>query len=944
MFGGWLDGLMFLVAVATIALVGWWFSLDVNRVFDVPKAYALKTGGGLLLVLWVGLAFTRGWPTRSLRLFFGPALAFVLAVAASTALSIDPWMSYAGVYERQFGLQGILACFGLFLTTATALRSRRGALVALGALAVVGGVIGAYAWLQSTGHDPYGFFKKPHNKVYATLGNATFAGNALALVFPMSTVLAAAAVAKVLSGTNLSKAFGADSVKLAPFFGLAGGCLGLIVVRYFALDTAELDVWHAFWASPLAWTSEGLRAVVSSDTFAKCALGFIAGALAGVARLTKHAVTAVPSTDVAPGASPAVDRTEGLKLLAWVVVGLVAAVVLLVVPSYFAAVDPGLTEVARITRFKVTAGIAVTGSIIAFMFGSYGPESTRVESRSTQRVFDALLAGALVAFALGILVGLYTTRTRGAWVGSAVSVAAATLLFPQLFADEPRRMARFRIAGLSALAAGVLGVTAFVQLQPDHVFSRTILSIPHAFNPEKTVYGQGQGTRRYLWVESPLVLLDHKATLDRKAKDAADVREHVKGQPRGEEVATGSATMLRQALVWPFGIGFETYRYAFMSHKSKKLEALDPMTNHDNPHNNYLYILATCGLAGLLTYLWLLFTVVRAAWRAFAVIERGPDGAPTRDRFERGIAFGVLASFVSYSVYSIAGFDSVACSVFLFFFLGAAATFLAPAEDAKDEELGVAAKAGALGRLPVPATLVGPVAIACAVLGLHTMYRAHVTRSAEQTFVADGSTLDDRIDAIQRAIKLNPNESYYQQQLGSMYGDMARQLRRAAQQTADVAKQRPYLDRANEKINDAEEAIYAALPHAWAPENIFISLFTLYYQRGQLAAAEAALERALEHSPHLGPVRANLAVLKVERGAFKEAMADVEWVLEVEPNNTLALKTGGRAALGLGDYARARALLEGAKTREPNDKQVLAALEELTRKTSTTATASSPAP
>jgi tetratricopeptide (TPR) repeat protein len=235
---------------------------------------------------------------------------------------------------------------------------------------------------------------------------------------------------------------------------------------------------------------------------------------------------------------------------------------------------------------------------------------------------------------------------------------------------------------------------------------------------------------------------------------------------------------------------------------------------------------------------------------------------------------------------------------------------------------------------------VAPLAIAGALLGLHTIYRAHVTRSAEQTFVADGSTLDDRIEAIQRAIKLNPNESYYQQQLGSMLGDMARQLRRAAQQSSDPAKQRPFLDRANQKINEAEVAIYASLPHAWAPENIFISLFTLYYQRGQLAAAEAALERALEHSPHLGPVRANLAVLKVERGAFKEAMADVEWVLEVEPNNTLALKTGGRAALGLGDYARARALLEGAKTKEPNDKQVLAALDELARKTSTTATAS----
>ena len=54
----------------------------------------------------------------------------------------------------------------------------------------------------------------------------------------------------------------------------------------------------------------------------------------------------------------------------------------------------------------------------------------------------------------------------------------------------------------------VSAVVGMIQVKPDHVFSRTILSIPHAFNPEHTVYGQGQGTRRYLWTESPRVLVD----------------------------------------------------------------------------------------------------------------------------------------------------------------------------------------------------------------------------------------------------------------------------------------------------------------------------------------------------------------------------------------------------------------------------------------------------
>jgi hypothetical protein len=350
------------------------------------------------------------------------------------------------------------------------------------------------------------------------------------------------------------------------------------------------------------------------------------------------------------------------------------------------------------------------------------------------------------------------------------------------------------------LTAATVAITGLLFAFPNHVYSRTIFSIPHAFNPEHTVYGQGQGTRRYLWSESPRVLFEHRLTLARQDRDQQDLIAHV---PDTEPRANREDSVLRQALVWPFGIGIETYRYAFMSHKSKKLEALDPMTNHDNPHNNYLYILASCGILGLLSYLWLLSRLISTAWKRFmcdraplisgegAIVERiseqessvrletpfarelGPflteahpgltaqvegtktlilGGMPkeqinallesarfprTSGRAERALAFGVVTSFISYAVYSIAGFDSVACSVFLYFLLGCAAVLFSPAEDEEPRTIvtQILRNRGIDRPAPVWATLL--VAVVMFPLLLHTMWAVSRVEAAEHAFVAE---------------------------------------------------------------------------------------------------------------------------------------------------------------------------------------------------------------
>ncbi len=847
---------LFTVVLITVAMVAIWFKLDVNRVFDVPKALALKVGGGGAFLAWLvyGL-FGPGFAWRSFRLFAAPVFALATVVVISTFLSFDVSTSVYGVYERQFGLQGFLACVGLYAVTSSTLGGRRGAILGLSWLALLGGILGTYALLQSQGWDPFPFFfEKPHNKVYSFLGNATFAGNALALIFPISTLLA------IVAGTQ---------------------------------------------------------------TLGKS------------------------------------DEGQPMRLLAWVG-GFVGLVFLLVVPAVLVSGNQD-TE-SRQFVYKFSLGLGVIFALGTAALGTWGPQGLRQSMRPARLVADAAGAGVLAACAFGIVMGLMFTRTRGAWVGSMVAVGVGFVLLPLLFREAKnfklvRNLCWGALLTIALLFAGY--VTQAEKICPEDpkgrcmLFARTIRSIPAAFDPNRTDYGKGQGTRRFLWSESPRVLLNHEATLQRVYSDRALYDAHVKTEvvpgivKRSwgpfQEQEVGFDTAWRKASVWAFGIGIETYRFAFMSHKSKRLEALDPMTNHDNPHNNYLYILASFGGFGLLAYLWLLWRLLSQAFKRF--YDPVSVGAGTTFS-ERAIAFGVVTSFFSYAVYSIAGFDSVACSVFFFFLLGCAAAYFEPSGTESPRKLLVGLQRhwretrgqdnDVSSTPPVWATalvaLLGIGLLGHTVIGGYTVYRA------ERAFVGDGprsrnpqAYYASKIKGIQAAIALHPSESFYRQNLGSTYLEMMRMYRRQARQ-ALKEDNRPVAQAAAQKLSkyakQAKVALYSALAHAWAPENIYISLFQVYYQENDLEMAQESLRQALSHSPHLGAVRANLAALEFQTKDYEAAIADCEWVLSIEPKNPTAHRTLVQTYLALKKLDKAESALKAGQRRLRRDK----ALAQLAKK------------
>ncbi|MEL6184518.1 MAG: tetratricopeptide repeat protein, partial [Myxococcota bacterium] len=849
---------LFVLVSLGVAGVALYFDTSVNRVFDVPKAVALKSlagGAGLAWLVWASIVPIR-WSAA--RIFAAPVIALALVTVVSTVLSIDVQTSIHGVYERQFGLHGYLGCVGLYFVVATTLRGRRGAILALTVLALLGALIGAYAFLQSWGHDPWPFFRKPDDKVYSFLGNATFAGNALALIFPITTLAA-------LTGAH--RASGLLPARWVPPF-LAGTAviLGLLI----------LPTWLA---------------------------------------------------------------TAGLQ------------------PRDYASSAVQSAKVVLRLSFLLGAGSFVA----ALGLGSWGPAWFRLGSPDLRRSADAFAAGAMGACALLILLGLYATRTRGAWVGTAAAVFAACVFLPLLFRDAPSKM-----RGALGVSGGGVGLGFLLILAiavSDSTAGRTIRSIPAAFQPGRSDFGKGQGTRPYLWLESFRVFTEHGDTLARQYEDAEDRAAAVKGPVLdampffASEPPSASSrsfdTAWRSISVWLFGIGIETYRYAFMSHKSKRLEELDPMTNHDNPHNNYLYVLASLGVVGLLAYLWLLGQLLTRAFLRF-LDTRLP-------RWERALAFGVVLSFFSYAVYSIAGFDSVACSVFLYYLLGATAVLFSPEEGGAEATLpewlaghaqtlssslrqvlreGLGGARTRILELPrvEPSKSSGATGVAWVFVIVSGLLYAHAAWSgltifqAEEAFSSGGRTLEDKVGGIKRAIRLSPHESYYRQSLGSTYARAAGQYRQQAQRFRQGARQASPTDPRREKLmrsaqaaeskaevatQRAEVALMAALTHAWAPENIYISLFQAQYGLGRDREAERALERALRHSPHLGAVRANLAALKMARGAWEEALVDCKWVVEEDRKSALAHRTCGKALLELGRLDEAAEHLTMARRLQP---------------------------
>lgn len=201
------------VLAAVTAMLGGVSRLGVVEPFDVPQ---LATAiAALALVVAVPKACRRLWRSAQARRIEWPALALVVAVAASTALAVDPVTSLVGAPGSGLGAGSVAALVVLALSAAWLAPRVRSAVV-FAAPWVISGQAALTLWQLVTKAVPHG-----------TFSNATYLSMALVTLLPP-------ALAPVVDGERLRLDRGAVArmavaAAAVIVLGLSGARVGTLV-------------------------------------------------------------------------------------------------------------------------------------------------------------------------------------------------------------------------------------------------------------------------------------------------------------------------------------------------------------------------------------------------------------------------------------------------------------------------------------------------------------------------------------------------------------------------------------------------------------------------------------------------------------------------------------------------------------------------------------------
>ena len=92
----------------------------------------------------------------------------------------------------------------------------------------------------------------------------------------------------------------------------------------------------------------------------------------------------------------------------------------------------------------------------------------------------------------------------------------------------------------------------------------------------------------------------------------------------------------------PFlGVGINTFSRSYSQYRTAQVEATNPTADGYYAHNNFLHMAGEMGLFGLATFLFFLFLVFQAAWKAFK---------KNKDPYLKAFAISVFAAIMAYLI------------------------------------------------------------------------------------------------------------------------------------------------------------------------------------------------------------------------------------------------------------------------------------------------------
>jgi O-antigen ligase len=194
-----------------------WINLWGSQPFDPAKISLVRWLIWLMGAVWLGtlignwlsvngkpitdqqsLVTDHGSPITAYRLpVTMPLLALALVAILSTVTAVHPSLSFWGSQDRAYGLLTLLSYLLLALIVATRLHTLAQARLLLEVMVATAVPLLFLGSLQGIGHDPLQLVSDARSPIYATLGRANFVGAYLALLLPLTLVLALSATKRL---------------------------------------------------------------------------------------------------------------------------------------------------------------------------------------------------------------------------------------------------------------------------------------------------------------------------------------------------------------------------------------------------------------------------------------------------------------------------------------------------------------------------------------------------------------------------------------------------------------------------------------------------------------------------------------------------------------------------------------------------------------------------
>ena len=303
-----------------------------------------------------------------------------------------------------------------------------------------------------------------------------------------------------------------------------------------------------------------------------------------------------------------------------------------------------------------------------------------------------------------------------------------------------------------------------------------------------------------------------------------------------------------------FGIGIESFRRGFMPYKPLELSQLEPNVNYDDPHNNFLGVLAKAGIIGFVFYAWIFIAAAGMLYKTLKMAE---------PKKEKMLIIGIAAALVAYATNLVTIFDMLPSLMMFYALLGLIMAsyniYVRPTEEIKQTKPWVK-----------PTTLVAWALLLGLSLyngyyyfnawkaesyfrsGLGNM-RYYESNQASLTDEQKPQVIASSLYFLDKAMAYNPNESYYAinyLRAASYYWDLT--------QTASP-------DEANNVVATAIAKAQQYESTTWAPENLYATMANVYAKVGGLDKSIEYFEKAVNWDHQFYSARMNLAILLSNR-------------------------------------------------------------------------------